>query len=169
MKKLLFICLLTVAVIMCFSSCSRIEKSAVILNDNASEIINRVFYESNYVRGAYYGTDLVFEDEAYPQNRYFIVRNEEELNKIFTSNTGINVDFSSEMLVIYTFRADYVRPIELEKLHVDNDRIYIELNMEQKRRIFEMPRGDACTPFQRYVVIGMSRSDVSEVEVNVKS
>ncbi len=169
MRRLLSICLLAAAVIGCFSGCSRIENNAVILNDNASDIIKRDFYESNYVRGVYYGSNLIFNDESYPLYRYFIVRNNEDLDKIFTSDAGIKVDFATDMLVIYTFRSVYVRPIELMKLHFDNDLIYIDLSMEQKRGLFEMARADACMPFQRYVVIRMSKSDVSEIEVNVKS
>ena len=169
MKRLLSKCLLAVALVGLFSGCSRVENNAVILNDNATDIINRDFYESNYVRGAYYETDLIFEDESYPQYRYFIVRNREDFDKIFTSGSGVDVDFSVEMLVIYTFRSIYVRPIELRELSVDTDRIFINLNMEQKRAFFEMSRGDACTPFQRYVVIRMGKSDVSDVEVSVKS
>ncbi len=152
-----------------FSSCSVniIDNNAVILNDNAAGMIDPGFHAANHIRGVYEEDGTHIDDETLPESRYFIVRSREEQDAIFIPGTDLDVNYSDEMILVYTFRAIYIRPIRLQKLITGTDQIDIELNMRTNRGVHAVFVADACQPFQRYVIIKMDSISTSEVQFKV--
>ena len=166
MKIRILALILLAAVLAAVSGCSRIEANAAILNDNASEWIAPGFYESHYTRGAYYG-DECFDDPSLPETRIFLVRDREGYDEIFTPEAGIDVDFSREMLLVCTFTAHYVRPVGIVKLSAGGDLISAELKMKDPRGLFQRGVGDACRPYQRYVILKLDKSEAERAEFRI--
>ncbi len=164
MKKLLCLGLAMIVGVLFLAGCARIENKAVLVNDNASGLIDRVFYANNYVRGACYD-DTVLEDESYPDSRYFVIRSQDDFDNVFAPGVAVDADPEGDILLVYTFTSVYVRPIKLKHLYADGGRIFVELSME--RSVFEAGVADACSPFQRYVIIRMLKTDISEFEITV--
>ena len=160
--------IIAITLLIClFSGCQKNPNNAVILDGNASGSIDSLFYDANYTRGAYYDGGAFLADESYPASRSFVIRTNEEYENVFSREAVFDVDFSREMLVIYTFTAHYVRPVVISDFSVESDCLRIELSMQKKRGLFSQS-GDACMPFQRYVIIRTGVSEVSSVEVSVK-
>ena len=120
------------------------------LFDSAAEWIDEDFVQSNIVV-------LVDSDnEGYPHDRTFIVKTQEEYDRIFNKDISeLTIDFESQMLVIYTFVDIYKRDIRLKTLSVEENTLEIEYQMEKKYFV-----GDACKPYQRWFVVRLDKLDV---------
>ncbi len=151
MKKVNIIAL-GLVLLMAFSiiaGCSGIRYNAK-LYDNAKEWINEEFISENLVGNS---------ESGLPQKRTFIIKSLEEFNKVFVKNIGeIEVDFSKQMLVVYTFRDINARNNKLVKLALDGDVLKITCEMEKRPGI-----DDSCEPYQRWFVVILDKLDVSSV------
>lgn len=147
--------------------CAELLLDAQVLDGNASKLIDKAFYEQNYTYGAYYDDyddgKTKFDDASYPKERTFLITNQQEYDRVFASDADLNVDFSSEMLAVYTFTAEYVREIRIDEVAVDGQRLCIDLSMIKPRQGV----GDAVMPYQRYVVIKLQKADVTELEISM--
>lgn len=157
------ILLLLVAFMGMFSGCSRNQYEAEVLSDNASEIINQSFYEQNYTYGAYYDSNTSLQDSTVPVSRTFVIKTQEEYDNIIVRNANLNVDFASEIIVVYTYTSDYVRDIKIDDIQVVEQNLNIKLSLSKASK----GAGDAVQPFQRYVVLKMKKIDFVTIEVVV--
>ncbi len=134
-------------------------KYNAVLYDNAVDWIDETFASNNLVRGAYY-EDIQGEPEPeipLPYSRYFIVKSETEFNEIFKEDS-LDVDFETQMVIVYTLRIEYRNPAELRSVSLDGETLKITYGIEL------IPHtGSACQPFQRWFVIKMNKLDISSV------
>lgn len=161
MRRLYSISLLLVIFMGIFSGCSKIQYEAEMLNDNASEIINQSFYEQNFTYGAYYNSNTSLQDPSFPSSRTFVIKTQEECDDIIVFNANLNVDFASEIIIVYTYTSDYVRDIKIDDIQVFEQNLNIELSLSKASNGV----GDAVQPFQRYVVLKMKKIDFATVDV----
>ena len=164
-RKLTALVLTVLSVLLLFAGCAKVGLHATVLDDNASALIRPDFYDSHYTFSAH-GAYCDPTKDPNPSFRFFFVTSREEQDRILSGDFSVSVDYDREMLLVYTFTAAYVRPIELKELRADSGTLTVILSMEQKRF---PPVADACQPFQRYVILKMDKADVSDAVVTVKT
>ena len=99
--------------------------------------MNDEFLKENRVGNAYYPNEYYIEgvnerfiyDETSPRTRTFIVTDEEEFAKMFDSFPA-EIDFASQMLVVYMFRVINGRPHHMRKLKVEDGKLSIRIKEE---------------------------------------
>ncbi|MBR6409800.1 MAG: hypothetical protein IKS35_00230 [Clostridia bacterium] len=165
-RKLAALALSVLSVLLLFAGCAKVGLHATVLDDNASALIRPDFYDSHYTFRAHGADGVDPENDPNPSFRFFFVTSREEQDRILSGDFSVSVDYDREMLLVYTFTAAYVRPIELKELRADSGTLTVILSMEQKRF---PPVADACQPFQRYVILKMDKADVSDAVVTVKT
>ncbi len=149
------------AVLICVFS--QTDKSARILNDDAADSVSRDFYDNNRVSGAYYdGTASV--DSEYPSSRTFLIGSAEEYEEIFSQATDQAIDFQSSAIVVYTFADICKREVRIKKISTSEDSITIVLTHKKA----PSGVGDACIPYQRYVVIELSENNYTEISISAE-
>ena len=152
MRKTKFITLGLVLLIIfsALTGCSIVKCNAELF-DSATEWINEEFINDNLVGYS--------ENSSYPTERIFIVNSQDQYNQIFIENIDeLDIDFNTQMLVIYTFVTVYHRNNSLVRLEVNEDVLKITYTMEKKLGI-----GDASQPYQRWFVVRLDKLDVDSV------
>ena len=169
MKKLTLTLIAILLIVGALTGCSKVGYNATVLNGNASEWINVDFYNRSHTRGALYDGENAPEDEANPESRFCIVRSRKDQDAVFAADASIEVDYSREMLVVYTFTSVYVREKEIKEATIKSDELQLVLEMKKPfggdLNIFI---ADACAPFQRYVVVKLDKQEFSNVEVTLE-
>ena len=144
---------LGLVLIMIFSllmGCSNIKYNAQLF-DFTTDWIKEEFINDNLVGYS--------ENSAYPTERVFIVKNQEEYDEIFNESIDdFDIDFGTQMLVVYTFETIYHRDNHLVSLEADEDVLNITYKMEKKNGV-----GDASQPYQRWFVVRLDKLDVDSV------
>lgn len=152
MAKTKFISL-GLVLIMIFSlltGCSNIKYNAQLF-DSATDWIKEEFINDNLVGYS--------EDDSYPAERVFAVKNQEEYDEIFIESIDdFDVDFGTQMLIVYTFETIYHRKNNLVSLDVKEDVLNITYKMDKKSGV-----GDASQPYQRWFVVRLDKLDVDSV------
>ena len=166
MKKLTLTLIAILLIVGTLTGCSKVGYNATVLNGNASEWINEEYYGRSHTRGAHYDGENDPEDEANPTSRFRVIRSREDQDAVFTSEAPIEVDYSREMLVVYTFTSAYVREIKIKKAKIASDELQLVLEMKKPFSLGFV--ADACTPFQRYVVVKLDKQEISNVEVTLE-
>ena len=132
------------------TGCSNIKYNAQFF-DSATDWIKEDFINDNLVGYSENGT--------YPTERVFVVKNQEEYDEIFIESIDdFDIDFDTQMLVIYTFETIYHRNNDLVSLEVNEDVLNITYKMEKKSGV-----GDASQPYQRWFVVRLDKLDVDSV------
>lgn len=130
--------------------CSNIKFNAQLF-DSARDWIKEDFINDNLVDN--------LEDSKYPTERAFIVKNEEEYDKIFKENAdNCDINFDAQMLIVYTFITIYHRNNSLVSLEAVEDVLTITYKMEKKSGV-----GDASIPYQRWFVVRLDMLSVDSV------
>ena len=160
MKKILALPLsfLCVVVGMCFVGCGKIEHNAVIIADGAT--YRTEWLDSNYVYGAY--IEGAGYDEDSPESRTYIIKNQEELDEIFSEFP--QTDFEKEMVVVYCYRTIYVRKQVLEKVVFDGNVLKIEFNVVRGK----IGHADAAAPHRRTLAVKLDKLDITEAKIQYK-
>lgn len=127
-----------------------------VLNDNAVEMIDETFSRNNLTAGAYY-EDIPNPGDSLPESRCFIVKSEAEYKEIF-KDCSLDVNFESEMIIVYTFTIEYILPARIKSIILVDETL--KINYEIK---LIQGAGSACQPFQRWFVIKMDKLEVSSV------
>lgn len=97
-----------------------------------------------------------------PKNRVFIVNDQQRYDEIFVSGIEeLQIDFNSQMLIVYTFSDEYVLKRMLIKTEIKNDCLNIAYGLE-KLPVKEN-YGSVCQPYQRWFVVKMDKLDVETV------
>jgi len=123
--------------------------------------IGGAFYENpDYVESFDYMGDRYIQYNDLPRNRTFIVKDKETFSEIFKKD-AIEVDFESEMLLIYTFpdssfsRECYISGINMNKKM---------LTVKYKKESVPLGFGSSHAPAQRWFVIKMDKLDIEDVK-----
>ena len=153
--------LIACGVIVCVLS--QTDKSARILNDDAADLVNRDFYDNNRVSGAYYD-GAASDDSEYPSARTFLICSAEEYEEIFSQATVLAIDFQNSAVAVYTFADIYKREVRIKMISTSEDSITIVLAHKKA----PSGTGDACTPYQRYVVIELSGNGYTDISISVE-
>lgn len=147
----------TLALLLLLQLLTGCAREHVYFYGNAGKWINEEFAENNLLR---------FDCKDCPSDRTFVVKNQEEYDQIFKKDiTKLSVDFTHEMIVVYTF--------------TDDDRyknVLVEVNEEDGGLSFvcnddippspegsEPSGGGCCNPYQRWYVIKLGKRDVQSV------
>lgn len=136
--------------------------------DDLKGYINDSFLEDNRIYGANYltgeteyGYDYIQLDETYPSTRTFIIKSQEEFDRIFTSKPqDLSVDFESQMLIIHTDSTIYSRPIKLKAVNIDGGVLTVKMKMNNAKAGV----GGASMPCQIYLFIAMDKADITRAE-----
>ena len=131
--------------------CSNVKYDAQLF-DSASAWIKEDFINDNPV--VYYSGN-----STYPTERVFVVKNQEEYDEIFNESIDdFDIDFETQMVVVYTFGTIYHRNNSLVSLKVNEDVLTVTYKMEKKFWV-----GDASEPYQRWFVVRLDKLDVDSV------
>ncbi len=151
--QLKFVITIALALVMIGSlaGCTNVNYHAK-LYDNIEEQLKEEFKNDNVVELA--------ADGEYPTKRFFMIDTQEQFDEIFCAdNHDIEVDFASQMLVIYTFIDIYRRRNELAKVYTDDNTLFIKVKMEKKSGI-----GDATSPYQHWLGVVLDKMTIDHVE-----
>lgn len=133
------------------TGCSNVNYHAK-LYDNIDEQLKEEFKKDNVVE--------LSSDGEYPTKRFFMIDTQEKYDELFgADNHDIEVDFASQMLVVYTFKDIYRRRNELTKVYTDDHTLFIKVKMEKKSGI-----GDATSPYQHWLGVVLDKMAIDHVE-----
>lgn len=149
-SKLLSLWLAIIITFGLLTGCSNIKYNAQLF-DFTVDWIKEDFINDNLVDN--------LENNKYPTERVFIVKNQEEYNETFNKNvSNFDFNFDTQMLIVYTFVDIYHRNNSLVSLDVVEDVLTITYKMKKKSGI-----GDASEPYQRWFVVKLDMLSVDSV------
>lgn len=153
-KKIVIMGVALITALAFFAGCSS-DKMNAKMYDNAGGWIKESFSSDNLTRGAFYGEERI-TDSAYPENRTFIVNNQEEYEEIFIEDTEeLDVDFNKETIVVYTYTADSQRENYIKSVNVKDSILKILYKEKTRSGV-----GDTTRPFQRWFVVKLDKIDI---------
>lgn len=146
------------------TACDEAKKYHAEFYDDLEEFMNDEFLKENRVGNAYYPNEYYIEgvnerfiyDETSPRTRTFIVTDEEEFAKMFDSFPA-EIDFASQMLVVYMFRVINSRDYYLRELTVKDGVLNVTLEEEH----ISPDVADTTMPGCRCVAIVMDKTEIS--------
>ena len=144
------------------TACDEAKKYHAEFYDDVEEFMNDEFLKENRVGNAYYPNEYYIEgvnkrfiyDETSPRTRTFIVTDEEEFARMFDSFPA-EIDFASQMLVVYMFRVINGRPHHMRKLKVEDGKLSIRIKEENCNS------DDTTMPGRKCVAIVMDKTEIS--------
>ena len=159
-KKLLTIGL-AVLLMLCMSislvGCGKIDHNAIIIADGIT--YQEEWLKENHVYGAYDENGEENYDENTPKSRTYILKNQDELDEVFSEFSEI--DFEKEMVLVYCYRTIYIRKQVLEKVVLDGTILNVEFNVVKGK----MGHADASAPSRRMLVLKLDKLDITEVNI----
>ncbi len=159
---------LTAMLLLTFSACGA-SYNAVVLNDQATELIDAQFYTEHYTSGIYLdGLDSVTDSEAYPRSRTFIVDSQEAYAAIFKADAAMAVNFETEMLLVCTYTSNYVRPVVIRSIRQTGSTLAVTLKEKRESQGLTLTVGAACAPYQRYVILKLDKLSVTHIDLTVQ-
>ena len=160
-KKIIIMVVIMVTCAMMLIGCNNgVQKYNAVLYDNAGKSMQEEFLIENLTRDAYYkGIDT--NDSAYPVCFTHIIRSKEEFDKIFTNLPTI-INFEKEMVCIYIFTDNYIKPYKINKVSIDKHVLKIEVKSTDQKP-GEM---DSVRSWQRCLVVKIDKLDINSVEFN---
>lgn len=115
----------------------------------------KAYYRNpNYIEGVTEWFDRYIYAENAPTSRTFIVTDEEEFAKMFDSFPA-EIDFASQMLVVYMFSVINGRPHHMRKLKVEDGKLSIRIKEENCNS------DDTTMPGRKCVAIVMDKTEIS--------
>lgn len=153
----------------CLIGCSGSKYNADIKNDFKNWISDE-FLNNNKVRGAYYlnenyveGVDDVVDkyiyDDQSPEAITLIFSEEEEFNAVFIDYPE-EIDFTSQMVLIYIFPDVSSNEYKLDKVQLKDMKLTIWLKLTNSHN------KDVTMPYQRCLIVIMDTIEVSSVIFN---
>lgn len=176
MKKLLSIlcAVLAALVLLTFAACDNGENNGVkityfeddyvpkyndVLYDSAVKWISEDFQCNNLIYGARYDDGLKPEE---PLTRTFIITEREQFENIFVENIAeLEVDFDSEIMIVYTFATEYVSPAYILDMNLSGNTLTVDYTIP-----LILEAGSAVKPFQRWFVIKLDKLEVTSAVFN---
>ena len=163
MKKLL---ILGAALIMCltlFAGCANNDvKYNAVLYDDAESLIDEVFAKEHRVSGGgVHYQDGDYSTATVPERTFFI-NSTEEYEEIFADSAELEVDFDSQMLIVYTFSLEYKHPLRLKGTDLNDNTLAVTFEMKLVRGT-----DSVCQPYQRWEVLKMDKMEISAVTIEI--
>lgn len=158
-KAVIFI--MALACLFCLAGCGN-KYNAEIVSDsynNSGEWLNEDFVKNNYT--AWSNHEGVLIDGSFPKSRTFVIKSEEEKCKILNGSFDVEVNFEREMLIVYTWTIDNIRPCYIKSVKLKDDVLYINFYVEP----LPPGHGGACMPYQRWFVIKLDLLSITSVEI----
>jgi hypothetical protein len=124
------------------------------LFDDAVEWIHEDFASDNIVS---------LESTTYPFERVFVIDNQEKYGQVFTKDIpDLTVDFTNQMLIVYTFVAHNRRYCELLSIDADEREGTVAITYEELVPWTPpgVDFGDTCDFYQRWFVVKLDKLDV---------
>ena len=140
-----------------FVGCKQIAHNAVIITDGIR--YQEEWLKENHVYGAYDENGEENYDENTPKSRTYIIKTQTELDEVFLEFPEI--DFENEMLIVYCYRAIYIRKQVLEKVALDGNALNVEFNVVKGK----IGHADASAPQRRMLVVKLDKLDITKVNV----
>ncbi len=155
-RKTVSICLITMLALSIFIGCGVVGYNAK-LYDMANDWIKKEFADENVVTVA----GFIGVEYPDPSERVFIVRNQEDYDKIFIADIPeLNVDFSKQMIIVYTSGSEHRLQNKITKTELKNDK----LTITYKRSVPHKNANYVCQPYQRWFVVILDSLSVTEVD-----
>ncbi len=138
---------------------------SVLVGSGCKTPYNIVFYDkvSGWINNDFAGLSILNEQQSEHKNRgTFIVNNKEEYDKIFIEGiTQLDIDFNTQMIVVFVYVSYLAQPNYLEDAYVRNDKLIINLEYER------LPEGTMglVNPYWRWMVFKMDKLDVESADV----
>ena len=170
MKKIIAIMLGVVFIMPIFYLFGCQNNKGEIYNGIKIDYINEDFYNQNKIKNAYYiNPDYVdgisdyderyLQDKDSPEDRTFVIRNEDEFDAIFNKKF-CEIEYKKEMLILYIFLVDSVSDYQLRSINNDNGKLKIEIKAKSLKK-------DGTELSDKYVAIKTKKTDCSHVIVVV--
>lgn len=167
-RKLITLGLAVFMIFAMLTGCS-VNKYNAMMYSQSNDWVLQSFLEDNKVRGAYYeNKDYVedesglnnryYEDTISPENRTFIIDNQDSYDAVFKKNT-LTIDFEKENVYLYVFAdSNPYRKYYIKKIVSDNDELSVYYKLEYKNK------ADTTMPYQRCLIVVMEKTNVSSVK-----
>ena len=140
--------------------CGKIDHNAIIIADGIT--YQEEWLDNNHVYGAYDENGEENYDENTPKSRTYILKNQDELDEVFSEFSEI--DFEKEMVLVYCYRTIYVRKQVLEKVVFDGNVLKIEFNVVRGK----IGHADAAAPHRRMLAVKLDKLDITEAKIQYK-
>ena len=140
-----------------FVGCGKIDHNAIIIADGIT--YQEEWLDNNHVYGAYDENGEENYDENTPKSRTYILKNQDELDEVFSEFSEI--DFEKEMVLVYCYRTIYIRKQVLEKVALDESVLNVEFNIVKGK----IGYADASAPHRRILVVKLDRLDITEANI----
>ncbi|MBQ8177654.1 MAG: hypothetical protein IJ033_00520 [Clostridia bacterium] len=102
-------------------------------------------------------------DENMPKDRVLIFNTEKEYSAIFTNK--VNVNFSTDTLVISTFTTSYpVSNWRLKKLYKSDEQLNVTFVRYRQKGV-----DDATRPIQKWIAVKMSKQNASSTKLTIET
>ena len=137
--------------------CGKIDHNAIIIADGIT--YQEEWLDNNHVYGAYDENGEEKYDENTPKSRTYILKNQDELDEVFSEFSEI--DFEKEMVLVYCYRTIYIRKQVLEKVVLDGNVLNVEFNVVKGK----IGHADASAPHRRILVVKLDKLDIEEVKI----
>ncbi len=130
---------------------------------NTDYTFNKDFLANNKTYGAIDVINHYTYDDSFPKELIIKIRSEDELNKAF--DDFIDVDFNSEMVVLYGFTT----ACNISKVNSKISDVLFEENVlvikygDIKKREFSEP--DASNPDTKWIVFKMNKVNVEKIDI----
>ena len=159
-KKILTIGL-AVLLMLCMSislvGCKKMDHNAVIITDGIR--YQEEWLKENHVYGAYGENGEENYDENTPKSRTYLIKNQDELDEVFSEFPEIN--FEKEMIIVYCYRTIYIRKQVLEKVVLDENVLNVEFNVVKGK----IGHADASAPSRRMLVLKLDKLDITKANI----
>ncbi|MCH5164230.1 MAG: hypothetical protein J1F36_04360 [Clostridiales bacterium] len=100
-------------------------------------------------------------DVSDPTDIVYFISNEQQFSEVFLQ-FPVEVDFDSEMIVVYMFSAYTRREMVIESITLNEETLIMSVKSKERRGYIP----DCTAPHQRYFAIKMDKVNVKEVNVN---
>ncbi len=157
MKKIIFLIMAMSACLLVLSGCS-VNKYNAELYDNLGQYINEDFYKEN----AFDVSAEAYFDKSYNKKKLFIVKTEDERRKIFYEDFNAEIDFDTQILIVYTCVTTNPLERKLDEIKLNGDKLEIIL----KDKIDYGDGNSSCSPYQRWIAVKMDKVEFDSIRLN---
>ncbi len=171
MKKVLIIYIIIYIVLLFGCACKKevTNEYNVKILKNTDYTFNKDFLANNKTYGAIDEiNDCTYYDDSFPKELIIKIRSEDELNKIF--DEFIDVDFNSEMVVLYGFTTtghpeEYGEKYIITEARLVDDLLKITCEIRKKyKNSRDLYVPDASIPDTKWIVFKMNIVEFSKIE-----
>lgn len=159
-KKSVTLLIIFFALLLSFSACTAVSYNAEFYKD-AEVWLNEDFIAQNRTAFAFYGDDYSLQtDGSLPKSRFFVIDDASKTEPVFNDSFDLDIDFGSDMLVLYTFTSSANQSdTYLKSVKLSDGLLSIEYAYPVKCGI-----GDATMPFQHWFLVKMDKFEVNSIE-----